>query len=522
MRMPLVSPMPIKTLLAAAILSFGGMLHAAPSLVNAGPGIEALAASMASGQSSSAAITRRYLDRIQRLNHRGPKLHAVIAVMPDAMQQARVLDAERKAGRVLGPLHGIPVLVKDNIEVAGPVPTTAGSLALSRNITDRDAPLVARLRQAGAVILGKTNLSEWANIRSANSSSGWSAVGGLARNPHDLIRSACGSSSGSGVAMAAGLAAATVGTETDGSIVCPSSMNGIVGFKPTVGMISRTHVIPISQTQDTPGPMAGSVRDAALLLAAMAGADPLDPATREADRHKPELLKMLATHPGSTLRGKRIGVLRDRLGDKPEPLVLIERALQVLKREGAEIIDISDSMGGTGEAETLGEAEFEVLLVELKAGMNQYLAGSPARIAVRSLADLIAFNNKEPRETAWFGQDYFVKAEAKKGLDDPGYLAARDKARNMAGPQGIDRLLARDKLDALIGITTGPAWTIDLINGDHFSGPSASQLPAVAGYPHLTVPMGKVHGLPVGLSFIGKAWSDAHILALGAAYERSR
>ncbi len=514
----LIPPWPIKALLATAVMSFCSVLHAAP-VVNAGPGIEALAASMASGQNSSAAITRRYLDRIQRLNHRGPKLHAVIAVMPDAMQQAHALDAERKAGRVRGPLHGIPVLIKDNIETAGPVATTAGSLALSRNITNRDAPLVARLRQAGAVILGKTNLSEWANIRSSTSSSGWSAVGGLVRNPHDLTRSACGSSSGSGVAMAAGLAAATVGTETDGSIVCPSSMNGIVGFKPTVGLVSRTHVIPISQSQDTPGPMTGSVRDAALMLSAMAGGDPLDPATREADLHKPALQQMPSSLPGSTLRGKRFGVLRDRLGEKPELLAVFERALLVLKREGAEIIDITDSANGM---EGLDEAEFEVLLVELKAGMNQYLAGSPARIPVRSLVEVIAFNNKEPRETAWFGQDYFVKAEAKKGLDDPGYIAARDKARNLAGAQGIDRLLVRDQLDALLSITTGPAWTIDLVNGDHFSGPSASQLPAVAGYPHLTVPMGKVHGLPVGLSFIGKAWSDANILALGAAYERSR
>jgi amidase len=506
----------------AAVL---GLAFSSPGRASDAPmhaDIDTLAAAMASGRTSAEALTRGYLARIESLDKQGPALHAVIAVMPDAVEQARRLDAERKDGRVRGPLHGIPVLVKDNIETRESVPTTAGSLALVRNITQRDAPLVARLRDAGAVILGKTNLSQWANIRSSASTSGWSAVGGLVRNPHaspadqGLVRNACGSSSGSGAAMAAGLAAATVGTETDGSIVCPSSANGIVGFKPTVGLVSRRHVVPISPTQDTAGPMTGSVRDAALLLHAMAGSDAGDAATAQADAKRAALSAPL---PPDALRGKRIGVMRDRLGTRADLITLFDRALEVMRGEGAIVVELADTKRGQ---DGIDEAELVVLLTEFEVALRAYLGGSPAPIDVRSLADVIAFNRREPRETAWFGQDLFERAAATKGLDDPAYRQALQTARRAARDSGIDRLMREHKLDALAAITAGPAWTSDLVNGDHYTGPSASQLPAVAGYPHLTVPMGRLQGLPVGLSLIGGPWQDAAILALGAGYERAR
>ncbi len=491
-----------------------GALRAAA--VDAHADIDTLAAAMTAGRISAESLTRRYLTRIEHIDRRGPTLRAVIVVMPDAVAQARRLDAERRAGRVRGPLHGIPVLVKDNIDTREPVPTTAGSLALVRNVTRRDAPLVARLREAGAVILGKTNLSAWANIRSTASTSGWSAVGGLVRNPHGLLRNACGSSSGSGAAMAAGLAAATVGTETDGSIVCPASVNGVVGFKPTVGMVSRRHIVPISPSQDTAGPMTSSVRDAVHLLHAMAGTDADDAATAQADAKRTSLA---AAPAHGALRGKRIGVMRDRLGTRADLLALFDRALDVMRREGAQIVDLPDTRQGQ---EGIDDAELLVLLTEFEAALREYLRGSPAPIEVRSLADVIAFNRREPRELEWFGQDLFEKAASTKGLDDAGYRQALATSRQAARDAGIDRLMREHQLDALAAITAGPAWTSDLVNGDHYAGPSASQLPAVAGYPHLTVPMGRVQGLPVGMSLIGGAWQDAVILAMGAAYERAR
>ena len=474
-----------------------------------------LQAEMTERRAGSGVITATYLDRIRTLDDNGPQLNAVIATFPDATSQAHALDLERRAGRVRGPLHGIPVLLKDNIEAKGPVPTTAGSLALKDNVTNRDAPLVARLREAGAVILGKTNLSEWANIRSNNSTSGWSAVGGLTKNPHALDRNTCGSSAGSGAATAASLAPITIGTETDGSITCPAGVNGIVGFKPTVGLVSRTHIVPISHSQDTAGPMTLTVRDAALVMTVIAGSDPADPATAEADARKVDYTAALSP---DALKGKRIGVLRDRIGDRADIDALFDAALKQMTELGATVVEIADSRKGLEE---LGDAEFEVLMTELKADMATYLAGLPARDGPKTLADLIAFNKANPAELKWFDQSLFELAESKGGLDSPAYVTARDKAARLAGAEGIDRLMKEHDVNLLVGVTNGPAWTSDLVNGDHYTGPSASQLPAVAGYPHLTVPMGAVAGLPIGVSFIGGRWADADVLAAGYAYEQA-
>jgi amidase len=460
-----------------------------------------------SSEASATANTKAALDRIRRLN---PRLNAVIAVDPTALDQARTLDRIRRAR---GPLFGMPILIKDNIETAGPLPTTAGSLALADNVTNRDAPLVARLRAAGAVIIGKANLSEWANIRSNSSISGWSAVGGQTRNPYALDRNACGSSSGSGSAVAAGMVPAAIGTETDGSVTCPSSINGIVGLKPTVGMVSRTHVVPISHSQDTPGPMTRTVRDAALVLTAMAGSDPDDPATREADAHRADFAAGLSTE---ALRGKRIGVMRFATGFGTD--AAFEEALNVLKAQGAILVDIA-KFEGRGE---IGRNELPVLLAELKADLNAYLATTPATVRTRTLADVIAFNKANAgRELALFNQDLFEQAEKTKGLDDPDYKKARETSLRMAGAEGIDKLLRDNDVVALVGPTMPAAWPIDAVHGDQYPGAGAGGLPAVAGYPHLTVPMGLVKGLPVGLSFIGPKWSDGMILSLGYAYEQA-
>jgi amidase len=450
--------------------------------------------------------TRAAIERVEALN---PRVNAVIALDPTALDQARALDRMRRAR---GPLFGVPILVKDNIETAGPLPTTAGSLALAGNVTNRDAPLVARLRAAGAVILGKTNLSEWANIRSSHSISGWSAIGGQTRNPYALDRNPCGSSSGSGAAVAAGMVPAAIGTETDGSITCPAAVNGIVGFKPTVGLVSRTHVVPISHSQDTAGPMARTVRDAALVLNAIAGSDPADPATAEADAHRADYVAALAP---DALRGVRIGVMRFASGFGTDEV--FEAALAVLRAQGATLVDI-DSFEGREE---IGRDEMIVLMAELKHDMNAYLATLPANVGPRTLADLIAFNRAHAdTELALFGQDLFEQAEATHGLDEA-YRRARATSQRLAGPEGIDRLLRDNDVVALVGPTMPPAWPIDAVNGDQISGGGAGSLAAVAGYPHLTVPMGQVRGLPVGLSFIGAKWDDARILALGFAYEQA-
>ncbi|HYD37831.1 MAG TPA: amidase [Allosphingosinicella sp.] len=480
---------------------------ALPALVLAAAGIAAERPPELSSSASATANTRAALKRIRETN---PRVNAVIAVDPTALDQARALDRIRRAR---GPLFGMPVLIKDNIETLGPLPTTAGSLALIANVTNRDAPLVARLRQAGAVIIGKANLSEWANIRSSDSISGWSAVGGQTRNPHALDRNPCGSSSGSGAAVAAGMVPVAIGTETDGSITCPAAINGIVGFKPTVGLVSRTHVVPISHSQDTPGPMTRTVRDAALVLSAIAGSDPADPATAEADRHRRDYAAGLAA---DSLKGKRIGVMRFASGFGTDPA--FEAALRTLRAEGATLVEIKE-FKNRGE---IRQNEFPVLLTELKADLNAYLATTPPAVRTRTLADVIAFNAAHAdRELALFGQDTFEQAEKTKGLDDPDYRKARETSFRLAGPEGIDKLLKDHDIIALVGPTMPPAWPIDAVNGDQISGGGGGGLAAVAGYPHLTVPMGEVKGLPVGLSFIGPKWSDQLILSLGYAYEQA-
>lgn len=458
----------------------------------------------AAGPAESA--TRAALERIRVLD---PAIGAVLAVDPTAIAQARRVDAQR----IQGPLAGQPVLIKDNIESAGPLPTTAGSLALANNVTNRDAPLVARLRNAGAVIVGKTNLSEWANIRSRDSISGWSAVGGQTRNPYALDRNPCGSSSGSGAAVGAGLVRLAIGTETDGSVTCPAAINGIVGMKPTVGLVSRTHIVPISASQDTAGPMAASVREAAELLTVIAGSDPADPATRDADARRVDYAAALGS---GTLSGRRLGVMRFASGFGTDEV--LDRALALLKAQGAILVEIREF-----DRKDIGANEFAVLLTEFKAGLQDYLKNSPAPLPVRSLADVIAFNRTNAaQELALFGQDIFESAEKTKGLSDPAYKKARATSFRAAGPNGIDRLLKANRLDALIGPTMAPAWKIDAVNGDQIAGGGGGGLAAVAGYPHLTVPMGQVKGLPVGLSFIGSKWSDALLLQLGFSYEQAR
>ena len=498
----------------AALACLACLLAVAPA--SAQPAAERsvadLAADMAAGRTTSEQLTRGYLERIARLDRAGPTLRSVIALNADALAQARALDAERRAGRVRGPLHGVPVLIKDNVETADRMATTAGSLALAGNLAGRDAPVVARLRAAGAVILGKTNLSEWANIRSSRSISGWSAVGGLVRNPYALDRSACGSSSGTGAAVAADLAAVGIGTETDGSVTCPSSMNGLVGLKPTVGLVSRTRIVPISASQDTAGPMGRSVADAAALLTVMAGSDPADPATAEADAHRADYLAALR---GASLKGARLGVLRYAADMGPQENALFARTLDTLRAAGAEIVDID----GFKPPENFGDNELRVLETELKAGLNAYLATTdPAKVRTRSLAQVIAFDRATPRETAFFGQEIFDAAEATGDLSDPAYVKAHEANQRFAR-ESIAHLLADHRLDALIAPTTTPAWRTDVVLGDHDVSEGPTSLAAVAGYPHLTVPMGQVRGLPVGLSFIAGPWREAQLLRLGAAYE---
>ncbi len=461
-----------------------------------------------SAPDSAEARTRAAIERIEELN---PRLNAVIAVDPTALDQARALDRIRRAR---GPLFGMPILIKDNIETEGPLPTTAGSLALIDNVTGRDSPLVAALRRSGAVILGKANLSEWANIRSSDSISGWSAVGGQTRNPYALNRNSCGSSSGSAVAVAAGMVPAAIGTETDGSITCPAALNGIVGFKPSVGLVSRTHIVPISHSQDTPGPMTRTVRDAALIMNAIAGTDPTDPATAEADARREDYAAALSP---DALRGRRIGVMRFSAGFGTD--VPFEAALAVLRAQGAELVEIRELPINRQE---MGRNEYAVLLAELKHDLNAYLATTPAAVRTRTLEQVIAFNEAHrDREMPLFGQNEFEQAQATNGLDDA-WRQARETSLRLAGPEGIDRLLREHDVVALVAPTRPAAWLIDAVHGDTSPGGGpAGSLAAVAGYPHLTVPMGEVRGLPVNLSFIGPKWSDTLILSLGYAYEQA-
>ena len=471
---------------------------------------------MTSGRYTSRRLVDLYLQRIEAIDRNGPVLRSVIEVNPDARAIADTLDAERKARRLRGPLHGIPVLIKDNIDTADKMSTSAGSLALEGSIAPRDAFIVERLRAAGAVIIGKTNLSEWANFRSTKSASGWSARGGQVRNPYVLDRNACGSSSGTGAAIAANLAAVGVGTETDGSIVCPSNANGLVGLKPTIGLVSRSGIVPISHTQDTAGPMTRTVTDTAVLLNAMIGADPRDRVTSRAPaRANVDYTKSL--NPGA-LKGARIGVARKRyFGYSPPADRLVEAAIQSMKDRGAIIVDPAD----IPTAAQMDECEFEVLLYEFRAGLNDYLKGLGPRAKVKSLDDLIAFNEREKaREMPFFGQEIFVMAQKKGPLTSPAYRRALATCGLRSRIQGIDAVIAKHRLDAIVAPTGSPAWPIDPVNGDHFLGASSTPA-AVAGYPSITVPAGFAHGLPVGISFIGRAWSEARLIELAFAYEQA-
>ena len=474
-----------------------------------------LQAAMASGKTSAQQLVRLYLARIAALDKSGPQLNSVSELSPDALAIAAALDVERKATGPRGPLHGIPVLLKDNIATADKMQTTAGSLAMVGMKPPRDAALVARLRKAGAVILGKTNLSEWANIRSTRSTSGWSARGGLTRNPYALDRNTSGSSSGSGSSIAASLAAVAVGTETDGSITSPASVASLVGIKPTVGLISRAGVIPIAHSQDTAGPMARTVADAAALLTAMAGSDARDPASALADQKKTDYTRFLDR---DGLRGKRLGVVRSQLTASSDWVAaLVESQLAVLAAQGATLVEVPEVPNTAKYA----ESELTVLLYELKAGMASYLADYGANAPIQSLADVIAYNEKHrATEMPFFAQEHFINAQAKGGLDSQEYQDAVANNQRYAREEGIDLVMKEHRLDALVAPTCGPAWLTDFINGDAPGGSFTSPA-AVAGYPHITVPCGFVQGLPCGLSFVAGAWAEGPLIAMAYAYEQA-
>lgn len=476
-----------------------------------------LAAAMADGSLTSEAAVKAYVERIHALDQGGPRLASVIEVDPGAVDAARALDAERRANGPRGPLHGVPILLKDNIDTAGGTHTSAGSLALATSVAAQDSGVAARLREAGAVLLGKANMSEWANFRSTRSSSGWSGRGGQCRNPYVLDRNPSGSSSGSAAAAAASLCAAAVGTETDGSIVSPASHCGVVGFKPTVGLLSRAGVIPIAHSQDTTGPMARSVEDAVLLLASMQGPDPRDPATAAIPRGA--LVDPREVLRPDGLKGARLGVVRNLVTCHPEMARQFGAAIEALRSAGAEVVD-DLAMPHQGEWNT---PELEVLLHEFKHGVNAYLAGLRGEGLPRDLAEVIEFNERNAaRSMPLFGQELLVQAQAKGGLDDPAYLAALADSRRLCREEGIDALLAEHGLDALVSPTTNPASLIDHVFGDvRRSGGSAAGPAAVAGYPHVSVPAGMVHGLPWGLSFFGTAWSDAKVLRFAYAFEQA-
>jgi amidase len=472
--------------------------------------IEELRASMASGSLTSRGLTEAHLQRIETVD---AALRSVLEINPDALEAADSLDAERRSGRVRGALHGIPVLVKDNIDTADRMKTTAGSLALGEVTPARDAFLVGRLRGAGAVILGKANLSEWANFRSTRSSSGWSARGGQCVNPYDGDRSPCGSSSGSGVAVSANLSAVAVGTETDGSIVCPSSVNGIVGIKPTVGLVSRSGVVPVSHSQDTPGPMARTVADAAALLTELAGADPRDAATAGA-RVEPDYAAFIDP---DGLRGARIGVARSLAGFNDRVDRLLDESLAAMRDLGAEIVDPAD----IPHADELEDPELEVFLYEFKADLEAYLGAYGPAQPQRTLADLIVFNAEHVEaEMPFFGQELFERAEDKGPLTEPAYLKSLETCGRLSRAEGIDAVMDEHRLDALVAPSNAPAWRIDHANGDHYAGGNTTPA-AVAGYPTVTVPMGFAFDLPIGVSFIGRAWSEGTLIRMASAFERA-
>ena len=470
---------------------------------------------MKSGKFTARSLVEKYLARIDEIDKRGPALNAIIELNPDSLSIADSLDQERKAKRARGPLHGIPVLIKDNIDTADRMMTTAGSLALVGSKPPKDSFVAQKLRAAGAVLLGKTNLSEWANMRSSHSVSGWSGRGGLTKNPYALDRNACGSSSGTGAGISANLAAVGIGTETDGSIVCPSSANGLAGIKPTVGLVSRSGIIPISHSQDGAGPMGRTVRDAAILLGALAGVDPEDAATA-ASAGKSQTDYAQFCDP-SGLKGARIGVGRKYFGFSEAVDALMERSLAAMKQQGATLVDPAD-------IDTFGkfdDSELLVLLYELKADLNAYLARLGPGAPVKTLQDVIDFNDRnQPKELHYFGQDLFLKAQAKGPLTEKAYLEALAKNHQLAGTEGIDALMDKHQLDAIVAPTGGPSWLTDLITGDHFSGGS-SNAAAVAGYPNINVTAGLVSGMPVGISFFGRAWSEATLIRIAYSFEQA-
>jgi len=470
---------------------------------------------MKSGGLTARSIAEKYISRIAAIDKQGPRLNSVIELNPAALTIADALDAERKTKGPRGPLHGIPVLIKDNIATADRMATTAGSLALDGSVPQHDAFIVKQLRDAGAVILGKTNLSEWANFRSTHSTSGWSGRGGLTRNPYALDRNPCGSSSGSGVAVSANLCSVAIGTETDGSIVCPATTNGIVGIKPTVGLVSRSGIIPIAHSQDTAGPMARTVADAAILLGSITGVDPQDaPASESNGKSFTDYTRFLDPN---GLKGARIGVARKYFGFSDEVDRLMNDAIEVMKRSGATVIDPVD-LALSKEYE---DSELEVLLYEFKSDLNKYLSELGPKAPFHSLKEIIEFNEKNrSREMPYFGQELFLKAEAKGPLTSPDYLKAVEKNRRLSRIQGIDAVINKDRLDAIVAPTGGPSWTTDLVNGDHFTGGSSTPA-AVAGYPNINVPAGFIHGLPVGISFFGAAYSEPALIKLAYAFEQA-
>jgi amidase len=483
--------------------------------------INDLQTGMASGKYMAQSLTQKYLDRIAEIDKNGPGINSVIEANPEALTIAAALDNERKAGRVRGRLHGIPVLIKDNIDTHDRMMTTAGSLALAGSIPLQDSTVAKKLRDAGAVILGKTNLSEWANFRSSHSSSGWSGRGGQTRNPYVLDRNPCGSSSGTGAAIAANLAAIGIGTETDGSVVCPSNANSLVGIKPTLGLVSRAGIVPIAHSQDTAGPMCRTVTDAAILLGVLAGVDPRDPATRlpRGEAHPPDWYysRILDDQALKSFSRARIGVHRKAFGFNDGVDRLMKDCIDIIKSRGATVVDPAD-IPTQGKFD---DSELEVLLYEFKADLNAYLASLGPRAPVKSLKEIIDFNEQyRDREMPYFGQDLLIKAQGKGPLTEKAYRDALAKNHRLTRKEGIDFVMDKNKLDALIAPTGGPPWPTDWVNGDHFTG-GYSSASAVAGYPHITVPAGYVFGLPVGISFFGRAWSEPTLIKFAYAFEQA-
>ena len=500
------------TITAVLLATPACVVAAQPAAPPAYASIIELQQRMHSGTLNTHRLARQLLDRIKRIDHHGPGLHAVIETNPDAMAMADTLDARHGDKPARGPLYGIPVLLKDNVDTGDRMLTTAGSLAMTGAPASHDAALVVRLRKAGALILGKANLSEWANFRSTHSSSGWSGRGGQTHNPYALDRNPCGSSSGPAVAVAAGLSTVAIGTETDGSIICPSSMNGIVGIKPTLGLVSRSGIVPISHNQDTAGPMARDVTDAAMLLTAIAGSDPADPATAAADAHATDYTRFLDA---DGLRGKRIGVVRDLAGADPNADRILDAAIATMKAQGAIIVDPVK----LPHLDELGAPEHTVLSYDFKHDINAYLATRKG-LSVHSLADLIAFNDAHAaEEMPWFGQEVFIEAEKQGTLDDKAYVDALASAKRLAGPEGIDAALQADHLDALLAPGPAPAFMTDPVLGDHDVG-GASQPAAVAGYPSIAVPAGFAHGLPVGIVLFGTKWSEPTLISIAFGFEQ--